>query len=158
MSSVPIVPARLDWPSAIGSFLLSFGTLEYFVCAFLKDHLAPDEFDKVKEWHLKDRLARIAQYLKESNRSPAEQATFADLVKRVEPMRDLRNHVAHGQMHLRIDPKSGEAAVTLVKAKEADDAFSPSTRSLRFSELEHALSTLSALIREFEHLAGFESG
>ena len=48
MSSVPITPARLDWPSAIGHFLLNYGTLDYLVFVFLKDHLSPDEFANVR--------------------------------------------------------------------------------------------------------------
>jgi hypothetical protein len=87
MSFVPITPSRIDWPSAIGSFLLSFGMLEHFVFVFLKDRLSEAEFDKVKERHLKDRLARIGQYLKEANCSATEQAAFVALATRVEPMR-----------------------------------------------------------------------
>jgi len=49
MNAVPILPDRLDWPSAIGNFLLNFGTLKYLVFVFLKDHLQPEEFDRVKE-------------------------------------------------------------------------------------------------------------
>lgn len=155
LTSIPT--ARLDWPSAIGNFLLSFGTLEYFVFVFLTDHLPEEEFGKVKDWHLKDRLTRMAAFLKESHRPPADQTAFANLVARVEPMRELRNHVAHAQMHLRIDPETGEAAVTLVKAKEADDSSLAQTRKLGFEELEHALTTMSGLNREFERLAGFKT-
>jgi hypothetical protein len=35
MNQIPILPNRLDWPSAIGNFLLNFGTLEclVFICS-----------------------------------------------------------------------------------------------------------------------------
>ena len=62
------MPARWDWPSTIGSFILLFGTLEYFVIVFLKDRLTSDEFLKIREWHFKDRLARIARLLKDQMR------------------------------------------------------------------------------------------
>ena len=51
MSSVPIISDSLDWSSAIGQFLIKYGTLDYFVFVFLKDHLATEEFANVKEWH-----------------------------------------------------------------------------------------------------------
>lgn len=157
MKPVPIMPAQLDWPSAIGNFLLTFGTLEYFVFVFLKDHLAEEEFAKVKEWHLKDRLARVAQYLKDEKRPAAEQTAFAALVERVEPMRNLRNHIAHGHMYVRIDVATMKPSVTLFKAKDLDTGFLPNSRHLEFAELEAALTTMSQLLQEFERLAGFET-
>ena len=74
MNPVPILPDRLDWPSAIGNFLLNFGTLEYLVFVLLKDHLQPEEFDRVKEYHLKDRLNRIQQQLKQKGYLPVSAA------------------------------------------------------------------------------------
>lgn len=156
INAVPIMPARLDWPSAIGSFLLSFGMLEYFVFVFLKDHIAEDQFDKVKEWHLKDRLDEIAEYLKNENYSPVEQASFEALVGRVAPMRELRNHIAHGQMNVRFAPDTMKPSVTLLKAKDVDNAGMPATRHLEFAELEAALETIAQLNQEFERLAGFK--
>ncbi len=157
MSNASILPARLDWPSAIGSFLLNFGTLEYFVFVFLKDSVTEEEFAKVKEWHLKNRLDRIAQHLKDQNYPEAEQAAFADLIKRLEPIRDLRNYIAHGHMYFRYDPATKKARVTLMRAKDLDNAHLPETKILEFSELERALTALTSLISEFEHLAGFTS-
>ena len=49
MNPTPIMPERLDWSSAIGLFLINFGTLDYFVFVFLKDHLPPEEFARVKD-------------------------------------------------------------------------------------------------------------
>jgi hypothetical protein len=91
-----ILPARLDWPSAIGNFLLNFGALEYFVFVFLKDGLTPEEFSKVKEWHFKDRLNRIARLLAERRYPAVTQKEFTQLVERIEQLRELRNHIAHG--------------------------------------------------------------
>ncbi len=58
MSSVPILPIRLHWPSTLGNFLLNFGTLDYFVVVFLKDHLASEKFERIKNLHFKDRIIR----------------------------------------------------------------------------------------------------
>lgn len=153
MNSVPIVPARLDWPSAIGSFLLSFGSLEYFVFAFLKDHLPETEFAKVKDRHLKDRLDRIAEYLREAQRPQNEQDRFAALVARVTPLRAIRNQIAHGQLHV-IGLETGKPRQVLLLARAVDRCDSPEARELEFAELEGALTKIAALNREFEQLAG----
>jgi hypothetical protein len=140
----------------IGSFLLSFGMLEYFVFVFLKDRLPQDEFDKVRDWHLKNRLTRIARCLKDENRTVEEQTVFTDLVERLEPLRELRNHMAHGHMNVRFDPGTKKATVTLLKAKDVDNADMPATRHLEFAELEAALGTIAQVNQEFERLAGFK--
>src|SRR5205085_9794035 len=98
MNLVPIVPARLDWPSTIGNFLLNFGTLDFLVFCFLKDHLSVEEFAKVKGWHFKDRLDRITQHMQEAKNPVEQQQEFAQLVTRLMPLRELRNHIAHGHL------------------------------------------------------------
>jgi hypothetical protein len=155
MNPVPIIPARLDWPSAIGNFLLNYGTLDYFVFCFLKDHLSVEEFAKVKEWHLKNRLDRIAQHLQEKTFPAEQQKEFAQLVTRLEPIRELRNHIAHGHMYCRIDEVTKQLAVTLFKAKDVDTGFEPGAKHVEFPELLTALSTLRELTEGFERLAGF---
>ncbi|MDX2079951.1 MAG: hypothetical protein SFU53_04145 [Terrimicrobiaceae bacterium] len=44
IAPLQILPARWDWPSAIGNFILNFGSLDYLVFVFLKDHLPAAEF------------------------------------------------------------------------------------------------------------------
>ena len=156
MNPVPILPARLDWPSAIGNFLLNFGTLDYFVFCFLKDHLSATEFDKTKEWHLKDRLSRIAQHMQEA-KFPAElQRECAELVTRLEPIRELRNHIAHGHMLWRLDEKTKQPTVTVFKAKDLDTGFLPDAKHVEFAELLAGLNTLNELIAQFQSLTGFK--
>ncbi len=156
MIQVPIVPSRLDWPSTIGSFLLNYGTLDYFVFCFLKDHLAPEEFDKVKEWHFKDRLERIIQYLQEAKFPAEQQRDFTQLVARLEPIRELRNHIAHGHMYFRVDEKTQKPTVTLFMAKDLDTGWMPDAKHVEFPELLAALKTLNELIEKFQWLAGFQ--
>ena len=157
MSSVPIMPARLDWPSAIGNFLLNYGTLDYFVFVFLKDHLSSDEFGRIREWHFNDRLKRIAQYLKDEKYPADQQTAFARLLERLEPIRELRNHLAHGHMYLRFDPETLKPRVTLFKAKDLDTGLLPESKHVEFHELLTALATLTGLIEEFQRLAGFKA-
>ena len=156
MSTVPIVPARLDWPSTIGSFLLNFGTLDYFAFCFLKDHLPPDEFAKLKEWHFKDRLERIIQYMQEAKFPAEQQKDFTQLVARLKPIRELRNHIAHGHMYVRIDEETRRPTVTLFRAKDLDTGSMPDAKHVEFPELVAALQTLNKMIEAFQWLAGFK--
>jgi len=156
MNSVPIMPARLDWSSAIGNFMLNFGTLEYFVFVFLKDHLPSGEFDKVKQWHFQDRVNRITQYLAAARYPAKQQAAFAQLVERLEPIRELRNHIAHGHMYFHIDAETKQPTVTLFKAKDLDTGYLPGAKHVEFIELEEALEALPKLVEEFQLLAGFK--
>jgi hypothetical protein len=156
MNPVPIVPARLDWPSAIGNFLLNFGTLDWHVFGFLKDHLAPEEFAKVREWHFKDRVGRITQLLQQPGFTAEQQNAFAQMLTRMEQVRELRNHIAHGHMHMQFDPKIMQAKVTVFKAKDLDMDSWPDAKHVEFSELLEAMKTLSELIEEFDRLSGFQ--
>lgn len=156
MSPVPVLPERLDWPSAIGNFLLNYGTLDFLVFCFLKDHLPPEEFAKVKEWHLKDRLNRMGQHMQAAKFSEEQRKAFAQLVASLEPIRELRNHIAHGHMYVRFDEKTKKWGVTLFKAKDLDTGLMPNAKHVEFPELLAALKTLTELIEGFQRLAGFK--
>lgn len=156
MNPVPIEPARLDWPSAIGNFLLNYGTLDFLVFCFLKDHLSPEEFAKVRNWHLKDRLRRIAQHLQEAKCSIEQQNEFAHLAGRLEPIRELRNHIAHGHMYFRFDEETRQPTVTVFRAKDVDTGWTPDAKHVEFPELLTGLETLNELIEGFQRVAGFK--
>ena len=156
MNPIPIMPERLDWSSAIGLFLINFGTLDYFVFVFLKDHLPPEEFARVKDWHLKDRLSRIAQHLKDENHPVAEQTALAQLMERLEPIRELRNHLAHGHMYVRLAPLTQKPTVTVFQAKDVDTGWMPDSKHVEFAELLAGLKTLNGLIELFQQLDGFK--
>ena len=137
--------------------MLNFGTLDLLVFCFLKDHLPPEEFDKVKECHFKDRLSRINQHMQEAKFPAEQQKNFTQLVTRLDPIREIRNHIAHGHMYFRIDEPTEKPTVTLFKAKDLDTGFLPGAKHLEFSELLTALQTLNELIKEFQLLAGFKA-
>jgi len=150
------MPARLDWPSVIGNFLLNYGTLDYLVFVFLKDNLPPDQFKSVRKQHFKDRINRIQKHLEESKRPAEELAAFANMVERLEPIRVLRNHIAHGHMYCRFDLESKKFAVTVLKAAHVDTGFLPESKHVEFKELVNGLTTLSELVGKFQELAGFD--
>ena len=155
-NAAPIVPGRSDWPSMIGLFLINFGTLDYFVFCFLKDHLSVEEFGKTKEWHFKDRLIRIAQHMQEAKFSQQQQKEFAQLVARLEPIRELRNHIAHGHMYVGFDEETRQSTVTVFKAKDVDTGFDPEAKHVDFAELLAGLNTLNELIEQFQRLTEFK--
>ncbi len=55
----PILPARLDWPSAIGNFILNFGMLDWHVFALLEARMPPDKFAEIKDEYFQNRIKRV---------------------------------------------------------------------------------------------------
>ena len=145
------MPDRLDWSSSIGLFLINYGTLDYFVFVFLKDRLSSDEFDQVKEQPFKTRVTRIAEHL----RHEKEREAFDRLMERVEPIRQLRNHLAHGHMYVCLEPGTLTPTVTVFRAKDVDTGLMPDATHVEFAELQAGLKTLGELIEEFRRIAGF---
>jgi hypothetical protein len=154
MNSAPIQSARLDWPSAIGQFLLSFGTLDYLIVVYLKSNLEPSEFAKVKEWGFKDRMSRMGQHLGDSGTADRRDQ-FARIVARLDPTRELRNQIAHGHMLCKMNEESAAKAISLSLPKDLDQEYSPEARHVTFDELRASLGELTELIEELKALAGF---
>ncbi len=150
--SIPILPTHMDWPSLIGNFMLNFGTLDHLVFAFLKDRIPPEEFEQVKKWHFKDRLSRIAKYLKDADCPQDDQEAFTEWLMCLEPVREVRNHLAHGHMYMRTDVKNQRPVVTVLKAKDLDTGLLPNSKHIQFSELLSALTSLTSLIEGFLRL------
>ena len=97
----PILPDRLCWSSAIGNFIINFGMLDYLVFEFLESCLPPEEFVAVKREHFQDRIGRIKSHLSGSA-CPAEwKGRFDKFFDRLDPIRELRNHIAHGHLFVR---------------------------------------------------------
>jgi len=147
---------RLDWASAIGLFIINYGVLEWHVLVFLESRIPPTEFARLKDErkYFHDRLARV-KLLIESDPYSAEQKTaFAKFFDRVEPIRMLRNRIAHGHMLVRADADGKSPMLTLSLPKDLDSNYAPETRHLEFQELTNALAELTALIEEFKKLTG----
>ena len=155
MDATSILPTRLDWPSAIGSFLLSFGSLDYMVFAFLKDHLPEVEFEAARKRPLAERLQSVAKVFESTQPSQMERDWFENLITRVRPLRELRNQIAHGLIHARLAPDTGELKLVLLKARDVDEAHQPETREVAFIELAKALDEIGAVGREFVKFVGF---
>ena len=102
-------------------------------------------------------MRRMGQHMQEAKFSEEQQKDFAQLVNRLEPIRELRNHIAHGHMYCRIDDQSHKPTVTVFKAKDLDTGWMPDAKHVEFPELLAALKELNELIEGFQNLAGFKA-
>jgi hypothetical protein len=145
----------LDWPSAIGTFLIQFGVLDYLLVVYLKDNLELTEFVRLRERHFKDRLSRVAQHLRDSGCPTGRQEEFEHLLTRLDPIRELRNHIAHGHILLRGNVETEMPEISLSLPKDMDQEYSPESRHLTFDELRASLNELTEVIEAFKGIVGF---
>lgn len=145
-----ILPAPNNWPSAIGNFLLNFGALDYNVFVFLKDHLSAEEFSKIRELHFKDRLLRLGQILESQGKADEFATLFAD----IEPIRQLRNDIAHGHLLLNAS-ENGPISITLFNPKDIDLERTEGAKHLDFDRVVNATLALRDLIDAIQALNGF---
>ena len=148
---------RLDWSSAIGLFIINFGTLDYLLFVFLESQLPPERLARIKSLCFQDRIA-IIKTLVNRSRSPTEQQrAFAKFFHRLDPVRELRNRIAHGHLLVRVAKDGKTPVMTLSLPKDMDAAYAPASRHLEFRELTCALAELTALIEEVKKLSGLWS-
>jgi hypothetical protein len=151
---IPVVPARLDWPSAIGNFILNYGVLDWHVLVFLEARLPADEFARIKGRHFQDRIALVKSLVVSGQYSDVQRQAFENFFVRLDPIRELRNHIAHGHMLCRWHEDAKTWRISLALPKDLDALDASGTRLLEFGELTKALSELPALIEEFQTLSG----
>ena len=139
--------------SMIGLFIVNFGVIDYLVFDFLEAHLSPEQFAKIKDEPFKKRIIRIKRYVLQSNCSVATRERFDKFFARLDPMRDLRNHIAHSHLLTRLDDDGKNPVLTLSLPKNLDAAYSPDSRHLGAHELQRELDGLTELIAEFKLLS-----
>lgn len=145
---------RLDWSSAIGLFILNFGQLDWQLLVFLESRIPGDELASIKGKHFQDRVARVKALVECGSYSDEQRQAFANLFQRIDSIRELRNHIAHGHILSRLLDDMKTWKVTLSLPKDLDANYTPETRHLEFAELTKALSELTAVIEEFQMLSG----
>lgn len=146
----PIMPDQLTWASTIGLFMLNFGTLDLQVQDYLENHLPREEFTKWKDRHFADRVERIRKLTQQSDFPAAKREQFERWAARLDPIREIRNHIAHGLLRLSLakDKKTWELTVSL--PRDLNGKGSPTARHLAFEELLDASETLTDLTEEFQ--------
>jgi hypothetical protein len=146
-----IFAAQAGWASVIGNFIIKFGQLEYFVCVYIKDRL-PTELDPAltKKTDLSKRLKWIRKDFVENN--PTQLSAFDQWRDDLEPLRVLRNHIAHGYfLFTQVDNKP---AICVCQVKDLDDE---SGRRLTLDELQTQTAVLSSLVQQIQDLTGWKS-
>jgi hypothetical protein len=151
---IPVVPARLDWPSAIGTFILNFGVLDWHILVFLEARLPAEEFTRIKGKHFQDRIALVKSLALSAQCSAEQRQAFGKFFIQLNPIRELRNHIAHGHILSRWQVESKTWKVSLALPKDLDAPEAPETRQLDFDDLIDALASLADLIEDFQKLSG----
>ena len=150
----PILPDRLCWASTIGNFIMNFGMLDLHVQDYLENKLPPEEFAKFKGRHFRQRVERINEHIRQGTFSPEKREEFDKWVARLEPIRDLRNHIAHGLMRTALADDMKTLIVTLSLPRDLDGTNSPEERHLTFEQLFKASTELTNLIEDFQNWMG----
>ena len=152
--TAPILPDRLDWPSAIGNFILNFGALDWHLTVFLEGQLPEDEFKAVKDLYFQDRVKRIQKLVEADGALSAKRKEFGRFFERLEVIRLLRNQIAHGQLTVKLTKESKVEDIFLTQPKDLDSHAPPQSRALNFNEIVAAMTELTALVEEFQTLSG----
>jgi hypothetical protein len=154
MNSDLLLPVRLDWPSTIGTFLLGFGNLDSGVFSFLEGRMTPDKFVKIKNSSFQDRIKLVKDLVQNGDFSSEQKLGFDKFFTRLDPIRELRNHIAHGYILLRFEKPGKPPVLTLSLPKELDSSVNPQSRQVELQELIQSLGKLTELIEEFHQLSG----
>src|SRR5688572_10284076 len=96
MNLVPIICGCSSWSSTIGNFITNFGMLDLHIQDLLEALLSPEEFMKFKERPFYDRVECIKQRLANLDCTLSNKAEFEPFFRRLDPLRETRNHIAHG--------------------------------------------------------------
>jgi len=145
---------RLDWASAIGLFIINFGQLDLDVQNFLETNLSPEEFARFKDRHFRDRVERIREHVHQPGFPVEKRDEFEKLVLRLEPIREIRNHIAHGLMHMALAEDLKTWTLTLSLPRDMDGSNSPEARHLTFAELLKVSTDLTNLTDDFKKWDG----
>ena len=148
------MPARLDWASAIGNFILNYGALDWHLTVFLEARLPEDEFDAVKDLYFQDRVRRIQKLVENDRAMSVKRTEFGKFFERLEAMRLLRNQIAHGQLTLKLTKELQVEGIVLTQPKDLDSQERTQSRALNFNEMVAAMTELADLLQEFQRLSG----
>jgi hypothetical protein len=149
---IPVIPDRLCWSSAIGLFIINFGMMDLLVLDFLESTLSPEEFLRVKERPFYDRVELIKQRVSQADCSAETRERFEKFFRRLDPIRELRNHIAHGILRIELAQDQKPRILTLSLPKNLDGTNAPNALHLKFEELTKALGELTALTEELQNL------
>ncbi len=94
----PVLPQRLDWSSMIGLFILNFGQLELALSDIIKLRAKPESRKGVLKKSFHDKIQCLKDLAEQHPLMVKKQKEWEALVARMDAIRDLRNHLAHGTL------------------------------------------------------------
>jgi hypothetical protein len=150
----PPVPTIQQWSSAIGLFLINFGTLDLLVQDFLESILPSREFLPLRDGHFQGRIKRVKDHVTRAEHPLQKKQALAQFFVRLEPARQLRNHIAHGLLRIGLAEDQKSWILTLSLPRDLDGAGYPQARHLTYQELLAAGTELTNLIEKFQSLFG----
>jgi len=147
------MPDRVSVASTIGLFILNFGTLDLLVQDYLENNLPSREFVRFKDRHFQERIERIRSHIQQPEFDPKKRAEFERLLSRIESIRQLRNHIAHGLLRASMN-EDKEWSLTISLPRDVDGSNKPEARHVSFVELLNASKDLTNLIEDFKSWSG----
>jgi hypothetical protein len=145
-----IMPDRVSMASTIGLFILNFSTLDLLVQDYLEDNLPAREFVRFKDRHFQERIERIRNHIQQPEFDPKKRDEFERLSSRLESIRQLRNHIAHGLLRLSLIEGPEKWGITISLPRDLDDSNTPDARHLTLEELLIVSKDLTNLIEDFK--------
>ena len=150
----PPSPTLEQWSSAIGRYIINFGMLDLLVQDFLESILPSGEFTRLRDGHFQDRIKRLKDHVTRAHHPPKKEKALAQFFERLEPARQLRNHIAHGLLRMGLAGDQKTWTHTLSLPKDLDGSGAPQARHLTYQELLKAGTDLTQLIEDFKSLFG----
>ena len=93
-------------------------------------------------------------HVTEADYPPEKRQAMAQFFDRLEPTRQLRNHIAHGLLRIGMAEDHNALVLTLSLPRDLDGSGSPQALHLTHQELLAAGTELTHLIEDFKHLFG----
>ena len=140
--------------STIGLFILNFGTLDLLVHDYLEVNLPDREFVRLKDRGFRDRIERVRSHVQQPEFDTKKRDEFERLSSRIESIRQLRNHIAHGLLRVSMNEETKEWTLTISLPRDMDGSNAPDARHLTFAEMWKASQEVTNLIEDFKAWTG----
>lgn len=148
------MPDRVSLATTIGLFILNFSTLDLFVQDYLENNLTTEEFARFKKQPFQKRIECIRELVQQPAFDAKKRDEFERLSFRVEAIREMRNHIAHGLLRASMNEDTKEWGFTISLPRDLDGSNTPDARHLTFEELRKASKDLTNLIEDFKSWSG----
>ena len=144
-----------DLFSAVGLLILNFGSLEYLTFDFLQKELSAVDYARASKLHFNERLDRCFELLAATRPRATTRGGIEEIRRRLKPVRELRNHIVHGYLLVKIDPTSHRLSLWLSNPRESDIIDSEQSKHMSLGEVLLLLEELGEVQRSFEEMLGY---